>query len=134
MSLLSKATPQSADEKKRASQRIFFMPTERFVKTLGNRISVARRKRRLKQSEMAERALMSESTYRRIEKGDSTVSVAALMRVLFILGGLNSFNEILLPINDRTGIRADGRQAPQANQGQGARTNGIMIDGVCLRK
>lgn len=118
MSLLSKATPQSADEKKRASQRIFFMPTERFVKTLGNRISVARRKRRLKQSEMAERALMSESTYRRIEKGDSTVSVAALMRVLFILGGLNSFNEILLPINDRTGSELMEDRLPKRIKGK----------------
>ena len=118
MSLLSKATPQSADEKKRASQRIFFMPTERFVKTLGNRISVARRKRRLKQSEMAERALMSDSTYRRIEKGDSTVSVAALMRVLFILGGLNSFNEILLPINDRTGSELMEDRLPKLIKGK----------------
>ena len=118
MSLLSKATPQSADEKKRASQRMFFMPTERFVKTLGNRISVARRKRRLKQSEMAERALMSESTYRRIEKGDSTVSVAALMRVLFILGGLNSFNEILLPINDRTGSELMEDRLPKRIKGK----------------
>lgn len=118
MSSLSKATPQTLDEKKRASQRVFFIPTERFVKTLGNRIAVARRKRRLKQSEMAERALMSESTYRRIEKGDSSVSVASLMRVLFILGGLNSFNEILLPINDRTGSELMEDRLPKRIKGK----------------
>ena len=52
---------------------------------------------------MAERSLLSISTYRRIEKGDSSVSVAALMRVLFLLDGLKSFDNLLAPETDTLG-------------------------------
>lgn len=118
MTSTPESSPQTPAEKEPATRRIFVTPTERLLKALGRRISAARRARRLKQSEMAERALMSESTYRRIEKGDSTVSVAALMRVLFILGGLNSFNEILLPINDRTGSELMEDRLPKRIKGK----------------
>ena len=72
-------------ELRKAQQRIFFLPTERFAKKLGKHISLARRKRCLTQKMLAERALISLATLQRLEKGDSSVSMAAVMRVLFIL-------------------------------------------------
>ena len=93
----------SIEERRKASQRIFFRPTERFCKTLGQRISLARRKRSLTQQDMADRCLMSLSTYRRIEKGDSSVTAAALLRVLFLLGGIHSLDEMIDPLQDELG-------------------------------
>ena len=43
----------TVEERRKASQRIFFRPTERFCKTLGQRISLARRKRSLTQQSCA---------------------------------------------------------------------------------
>lgn len=103
MTSTPESSPQTPAEKEPATRRIFVTPTERLLKALGRRISAARRARRLKQSEMAEIAGISESTFRRMEKGDGTVSVGAFMRVLEILGALASVNEILLPMSDRTG-------------------------------
>ena len=93
----------TSEERKRQSQLLFFRPTERFMKKLASHISIARRKRRLTQAQLAERSLLSISTYRRIEKGDSSVSVAALMRVLFLLDGLKSFDDLLSPETDALG-------------------------------
>lgn len=91
------------EERRKASQRVFFRPTDRFCKTLGQRISIARRKRSLTQQDMADRCLMSLSTYRRIEKGDSGVTVAALLRVIFLLGGVHSLDEMIDPLQDELG-------------------------------
>lgn len=91
------------EARKKAQQRIFFRPTERFAKRLGEHISLARRKRRLTQKMLAERALVSLATLQRLEKGDSSVSLAAVMRVLFLLDGLKSFDDILSPEKDALG-------------------------------
>ena len=101
------------EERQKASQRIFFRPTERFCKTLGQRISLARRKCSLTQQDMADRCLMSLSTYRRIEKGDSSVTAAALLRVLFLLGGFHSLDELIEPLNDSLGNTLVEDQLPK---------------------
>lgn len=96
-------SPEERQAREKAAQRIFFKPTERFCKRLSDHISLARRKRRLTQKDMAERCLMSLSTYQRIEKGDSSVAFAAVMRVLFLLDGLKSFDDLLSPKGDDFG-------------------------------
>ncbi len=96
-------TEADRQERKKAQQRLFFRPTERFAKRLGEHISLARRKRRFTQKMLAERALVSLATLQRLEKGDSSVSLSAVMRVLFLLDGLKSFDDILSPEKDDYG-------------------------------
>ena len=100
-------------ELRKAQQRIFFLPTERFAKKLGKHISLARRKRCLTQKMLAERALLSLATLQRLEKGDSSVSMAAVMRVLFILDGLKSFDDLLAPAGDEFGREAIEARLPK---------------------
>lgn len=106
-------TESTPEERRKRSQRVFFRPTERFCKTLGERISIARRKRSLTQQDIADRCLMSLSTYRRIEKGDSSVTVAALLRVLFLLGGVHSLDELMDPLKDELGNMRQEENLPK---------------------
>ncbi len=124
MTATPESSPQTPAGKEPATRRIFVTPTERLLKALGRRISAARRDRRLKQSELAEKAGISESTYRRMEKGDGSVSVGAFMRVLEILGALGSVNAILLPMNDRTGKDVAEERLPTRVRGKAHRPKG----------
>ena len=54
--------------------------------------------------DMAEKACTSIATYQRIEKGDGTVALATVSRVLAILDRLESFDKILSPMEDRVGL------------------------------
>ncbi len=56
------------------------------VGLLAQRIKLARLRRNLSQAEMAERAGMGRLAYIEIEKGNSGASIAALVKVLAVLG------------------------------------------------
>lgn len=110
---MSESNKGITDAKRLAAQRIFFYPTERFCQRLAGHISLARRKRRWTQKEMAARSLVSLATYQRIEKGDSSVAFAAVMRVLFVLDGLKSFDDVLAPEGDELGREEVEKRIPQ---------------------
>ena len=112
---MSEESPKvlSKEALRKAQQQIFFLPTERFAKKLGKHISLARRKRCFTQKMLAERALVSLATLQRLEKGDSSVSMAAVMRVLFILDGLKSFDDLLSPAGDDFGREAVEARRPK---------------------
>lgn len=76
-------------------KRFFFLQVQNFTEELGVRISMARRKLRLTQAELAQKSQTSLSTYKRIEQGDMTVSVGTLMSVLYCLDELQSCEGIL---------------------------------------
>ena len=56
------------------------------LKVLGENIRLARRRRRLSTTMLAERAGMTRMTLRAIERGEPTVSLGAYANVLFSLG------------------------------------------------
>lgn len=66
--------------------RDLFPATKRRAEALGGRLRAARLRRRMSESEMAERAYISRTTLRKLEAGDLTVSAAILARVLEVLG------------------------------------------------
>ena len=66
--------------------RDLFPATQRRAEALGARLRAARLRRRMSESEMAERAYISRTTLRKLEAGDLTVSAAVLARVLEVLG------------------------------------------------
>lgn len=65
--------------------RSLFPQTQRQAEALGLRLKAARQRRRMSETEMAARTLVSRPTIRRLEAGDLSVSAAVLVRVLEVL-------------------------------------------------
>ena len=65
--------------------RTLFPKSQRQAEALGERLKAARLRRRMSEAEMADRALVSRPTIRRLEAGDLRVSAAVLVRVLEVL-------------------------------------------------
>ncbi len=59
---------------------------EQMLKTCGENIALARLRRNISSTMMAERAGMTRTTLRAIERGDSAVTIGAYASVLFCLG------------------------------------------------
>jgi transcriptional regulator with XRE-family HTH domain len=66
--------------------RTLFPGTQRRAVALGTRVKAARQRRRITETEMAARVLVSRPTIRKLEAGDLTVSLAVLAQVLEVLG------------------------------------------------
>lgn len=69
-----------------------------FTEELGERISAARRCCKLTQEELAQKSRTSLSTYKRIERGDTTVSIGTILSVLHVLDNLESCEDILADV------------------------------------
>ena len=66
--------------------RPLFPQTQRRAEAFGERLRLARLRRRIPLTEMAARVDASRITLGRLEKGDLSVSLALLVRVLGVLG------------------------------------------------
>jgi transcriptional regulator with XRE-family HTH domain len=66
---------------------IYILPTaEQVLKDIGENIKLARKRRKLSEGQLAERAGISRSTVQLLEKGEPGVSMSAYVQVLFVLG------------------------------------------------
>src|ERR1035437_3676161 len=65
--------------------RTLFPRTQRRAEALGERLKAARLRRRMSESEMAARVMVSRMTLRKLESGDLTVSAPVLARALEVL-------------------------------------------------
>ncbi len=70
---------------------------------LGARIRAARLRRRMTQATVAARSDVSLPTFRKLERGDATTSLATLVRALRVLGLENDLD--LIAANDELGRR-----------------------------
>ena len=69
------------------NKQIYILPTaEKVLKNIGENIKLARKRRKLSESQIAERAGISRSTVQLLEKGEPGVSMSAYVQVLFVLG------------------------------------------------
>lgn len=93
MSAAPKQPPARASRK-----RFFILPVQSFTEELGERISSARRCCKLTQEELAQKSRTSLSTYKRIERGDTTVSIGTILSVLHVLDNLESCEDILADV------------------------------------
>lgn len=83
------------------------------LNTLGKNIKIARIKRRLTLELVAERAGISYLTVRNVEKGSATVSIGIYAKVLFVLGLLNNFYELVNPDKDEVGKILESENLPK---------------------
>jgi transcriptional regulator with XRE-family HTH domain len=65
---------------------ILFPAQRRQLAAFGERLRLARKRRRLSTVQMAERVGVSRDTFTRVEKGDPAVSLGIYLRVLRVLG------------------------------------------------
>jgi transcriptional regulator with XRE-family HTH domain len=89
---------------------------DRLARDLGERIRVARLRRRLTVTEMAERMDVSRPTLNRLERGDLAVGLGVLMRALGVLGLEQDLDAVAA--NDELGRRlADAASTPRRRRG-----------------
>ena len=88
-------------------------PTRGSLAKFGRDLATARRKRHLTVAMMVERMGVATNTYRRLEKGDPTVSIAAYAMALFVLGLGDAFGDLADPARDDVGLHLDEARLPR---------------------
>lgn len=81
--------------------------------TLGERIKIARKRRRLTMSEMASRMFITRKTLSRLENGDPGIALSILASALWVLGLEKDLLEIAAPERDKIGIFKEKQELPQ---------------------
>ncbi|MEZ4223436.1 MAG: helix-turn-helix transcriptional regulator [Polyangiaceae bacterium] len=97
-----------------------FPGARRQLVALGVRLSAARKRRRMTQNTLAVRAGISVPTLRKLESGDAGVSLAAVLRILQVLGLSADIDR--LAADDELGRRLQDIQQKGAPRGRGAKT------------
>lgn len=98
-----------------------FPAAARQVEALGQRLALARARRRMTQGTLATRAGISIPTLRKVEKGDATVSIATVLRILQVLGLDADIDR--LAAEDELGRRLQDLQQKGAPRGRSARSS-----------
>ena len=80
-------------------------PITRALNQLGQDLSLARRRREISMQSMADRVGVSVKTVQRLEKGDVTVAVGTVARMMFILGELDKLAHLLDTARDDLGLQ-----------------------------
>ena len=97
---------------------MLFPTTQRRAEALGARLRAARLRRRMSETEMAERSFISRPTLRKLEAGNLTVSAAVLARVLEILA-LDADLD-LIAADDELGHRLADARTPLPHRRRGS--------------
>jgi transcriptional regulator with XRE-family HTH domain len=95
---------------------------------LGANIDVARKRRRLKISQICERAGVSQQTYQRLKKGEPGVSLGALLSVLTALDLEGSISQVADPSTDEYGISLERARTTQRIKDEGSKDVGHNMD------
>jgi len=85
----------------------------RALAKLGTDLAIARRKRRVSAQSMAERLGVAKSTWRRVEKGDPSVSMGVYAMALFVLGFDRALAELVDASRDDQGLMLDAERLPK---------------------
>ena len=70
----------------RSKKSILLPSAEKILNVLGENIKLARKRRKLSEIQVAERAAIARSTLQLIEKAEPGVAMSAYLQVLFVLG------------------------------------------------
>jgi transcriptional regulator with XRE-family HTH domain len=86
---------------------------EQALYLIGERISTARKRRKLTMEDMALRMFVTRKTLSRLEKGDPGVSLGVLASALWVLGLEKDLLSIAAPENDKTGAFLEKQRLPE---------------------
>lgn len=89
------------------------IPATRALAKLGKDISFARRRRRLSQASLSERAGIALSTLKRLERGEPGCSIEQLARVLHVFGEIERLERLLDTGADTVGLLMSDEALPQ---------------------
>jgi transcriptional regulator with XRE-family HTH domain len=88
------------------------------IKRLGGNIARARKRRRLKQSELAEKAGISKVTMQSVERGAPTTGIGHYFACAWALGLFDELANLLAPERDEEGKALEARLTPQRVRGE----------------
>jgi len=89
------------------------VPIRRALRQLGTDLRDARRRRRIPIALLAQRAMISETTLRKVERGDPAVSLGIYATVLFVLGLADRLSNLAAVQHDRVGLALEDERLPQ---------------------
>lgn len=95
------------------SQNALPLAVRKALRKLGGDIQVARKRRRLTMTIVAERAFISRNTLTRVERGDPAVALGIYATVLFVLGLTGRLGELADPLIDAVGLSLEAERLPQ---------------------
>ena len=87
------------------------------ARELGMNVRVARKRRRMLQGDLAQKAGVGEKTIRRLEKGDDGVSIGNVLSVLWALGLLPTARALANPETDEHGKTLELARLPERVRG-----------------
>lgn len=93
------------------------LPVRRSLIKLGQDLALARRRRRISTSSMAERIQISTATLRRLERGDPSVSIGTFAQALFVLNAIDRFAQLLDTAADEVGLQLMDEAVPKRIRG-----------------
>jgi transcriptional regulator with XRE-family HTH domain len=86
------------------------LPALNAVRKLGADLALARRKRAISTSDMAERLFVSRDTLWRLERGDPSVAIGTLATAVFVLGLQERLADLASPARDELALSLDERR------------------------
>jgi DNA-binding XRE family transcriptional regulator len=89
------------------------LPVARSLSRLGQKMSLARRRRHLTQEDLAQRIGASAHTVRRMEAGHPGTALVHLVRALQVFGELEQINQLLDTPMDTIGLTLMDENLPQ---------------------
>ncbi len=99
------------------SQTALPLAVRKALRKLGADIQVARKRRRLTMTIVAERAFISRNTLTRVERGDPAVALGIYTTVLFVLGLAERVGDLADPLSDSVGLSLETERLPQRARG-----------------
>ena len=88
-------------------------PAAHAIAKLGGDLARARRRRRLTQASTAERAGIGLATLKRLERGDASVGLEAVARVLLVVGDIEHLANLLDTGRDELGLALMDERLPK---------------------
>lgn len=85
----------------------------RVLRGLGEDVALARRKRRIRQTDLAARMGVSVGTVRRLESGYPGVGIGTLAMAILAFGNVHGLSRVLAERDDEFGLMLDREELPQ---------------------
>lgn len=89
------------------------LPAAHALRKLGRDLALARRRRGISTTEMAERLFVSRDTLWRMERGDATVALGTLATAAFVLQMQDRLANLAAPASDAPALSLDENRLPK---------------------